>query len=80
MLKLHDAMKADSEYQRNAPQVTMTFPAHSVWVCFSDQTPHAAMSGQYMMEQTFHLPIASQYNPESSPLAILTRLTGRTLI
>lgn len=66
MLQLHDAMKADSEYQRSAPQVTMPFPARSVWVCFSDQTPHAAMSGQYMMEQTFHLPIASQFNPESS--------------
>lgn len=80
MLQLHDAMKADSEYQRSAPQVTMPFPAHSVWVCFSDQTPHAVMSGQYMMEQTFHLPMASQYKPESSPLSILTRLTGRTLI
>jgi hypothetical protein len=80
MLQLHDAMKADRDYQRTAPQVTMPFPADSVWVCFSDQTPHAVMSGQYMMEQTFHLPIARHYNPDASPLAILTRLTGRTLI
>jgi hypothetical protein len=33
-----------------------------------------------MMEQTFHLPVAQQYDPESSPLAILTRLTGRKLV
>jgi len=51
-----------------------------VWVCFSDQTSHAVMSGQYMLEQTLHLPAARQYNPESSPLAILSRLTGRTLV
>jgi hypothetical protein len=67
MLQLHDAMKADRDYQRTAPQVTMPFPADSVWVCFSDQTPHAVMSGQYMMEQTFHLPIARQYNPDGQP-------------
>lgn len=80
MLQLHDGMKADSAYQKNAPQVTMPFPPGSVWVCFSDQTAHAVMTGQYMMEQTLHLPVARQYDPDSSPLAILTRLTGRALI
>ncbi|MDB5763829.1 MAG: 3-deoxy-D-manno-oct-2-ulosonic acid (Kdo) hydroxylase [Herminiimonas sp.] len=79
MLQLHDGMKSDLDYQQDAHQVTMPFPAGSVWVCFSDQTSHAVMSGQYMLEQTFHLPAARQYDVDSSPLAILTRLTGRTL-
>ncbi|WP_395827772.1 Kdo hydroxylase family protein [Collimonas sp.] len=79
MLQLHDAMKADLDYQKNGAQVTQPFAAGSVWVCFSDQTPHAVMSGQFMMEQTLHLPAASQYDPEASPLAILRRLTGRAL-
>lgn len=76
MLQIHDRMKADEDYQRNCPQVTMNFPTGSAWVCFSDQTVHAAMAGQYMMEQTFHLPAAKQYNPSMSPLAILGRLAG----
>jgi hypothetical protein len=38
------------------------------------------MSGQYMLEQTLHLAPAKQYNPNSSPLAILSRLTGRNLV
>ncbi|HUR87475.1 MAG TPA: Kdo hydroxylase family protein [Ramlibacter sp.] len=76
MLQIHDRMKADDGYQRDCPQVTMNFPTGSAWVCFSDQTVHAAMSGQYMMEQTFHLPAAKQYNPDMSPLAILGRLAG----
>lgn len=80
MLQLHDGMKSDAEYQENAPQVTMPFPSGSVWVCFSDQATHAAMSGQFMMEQTLHLPVARQYDPDTSPLAILRRLTGRALI
>ena len=80
MLQLHDAMKSDADYQRHAPQQTMAFPSGSAWVCFSDQTPHAVMSGQYMLEQTLHLAASRQYNPESSPLAILSRLTGRTIV
>ncbi|SEA09086.1 Kdo hydroxylase family protein [Variovorax sp. YR216] len=80
MLQLHDGMKSDLEYQKNSEQQTVPFPAGSVWVCFSDQTSHAVMAGQYMLEQTLHLPAARQYNPESSPLAILSRLTGRQLV
>ena len=80
MLQLHDAMKSDMDYQKNGPQQAVQFPPGSVWICFSDQTPHAVMSGQYMLEQTLHLPAARQYNPDSSPLAILSRLTGRTLV
>jgi hypothetical protein len=80
MLQLHDGMKSDLAYQESAPQVTMPFPPGSVWVCFSDQTSHAVMSGQFMLEQTLHLPVKAQYDPDASPLAILTRQTGRTLI
>jgi hypothetical protein len=80
MLQLHDGMKSDLDYQKNGQQVTMPFPPGSVWICFSDQAPHAVMSGQYMMEQTLHLAVDKQYHPEASPLAILRRLTGRPLV
>ena len=80
MLQLHDGMKSDLDYQKNAPQQSVPFPPGSVWVCFSDQTSHAVESGQYMLEQTLHLPASRQYNPETSPLAILRRLTGRPLV
>ncbi|MDY7577632.1 Kdo hydroxylase family protein [Herbaspirillum sp. RTI4] len=80
MLQLHDGMKSDLDYQSNGPQVTMPFAAGSTWICFSDQASHAVMSGQFMLEQTLHLPVASQYDPESSPLAILTRLRGHALL
>ena len=80
MLQLHDSMKRDLNYQRNCPQLTVEFPTGSVWICFSDQTSHAAMSGQFMMEQTFHLPVLNQYNPNTSPLAILRNHMGLELI
>ena len=79
MLQLHDRMKMDDRYQREAPQHHVEFAAGSTWVCFSDHTLHAAMGGQYMLEQTFHLPLSAQYDPSASPLGILTRLAGRPL-
>lgn len=79
MLQLHDGMKRDMDYQRSSPQESVPFPAGSVWVCFSDQATHAVMAGQYMLEQTLHLPAAHAYDKEASPLAILTRLVGRPL-
>lgn len=80
MLQLHDGMKGDMDYQRDAEQVTMPFPPGSVWVCFSDQATHGVMSGQYMLEQTLHLPPEKQYDPSASPLAILTRMVGHPLV
>jgi hypothetical protein len=41
---------------------------------------HAAVSGQYMLEQTINLPVSALYDPSRAPLAILERLTGRALV
>lgn len=79
MLALHDRMKGDAEYQKSAPQQTMPFPPGCTWICFSDQTSHAVMSGQHMFEQTLHLPVAALYDPSSSPLRVMERLAGRAL-
>ncbi len=79
MLQLHDRMKADLDYQATAPQVTMPFAAGSTWICYSDQVSHAAMSGQYMLEQTLHVPVDALLMPGKSPLRTLERLTARAL-
>ena len=80
MLQLHDGMKSDLDYQKNAPQVTFDFPPGCAWVCFSDQTSHAVMAGQYMMEHTLQLSPMHQYDRDASPLAILTRMKGHALV
>ncbi|MBC7787238.1 MAG: Kdo hydroxylase family protein [Methylophilaceae bacterium] len=80
MLHLHDHMKADLDYQKNTQQQAVNFAPGSTWICFSDQVLHAAMSGQYMFEQTFHLPIAGQYHSEFSPLHVLEKLQKRQLV
>jgi hypothetical protein len=80
MLQLHDRVKQDMQYQQEAPQVKLAFPPGSTWVVFTDQVLHAAMDGQYLFEQTFHIPVAAQRQPDLSPLRTLERLSGRTLV
>jgi hypothetical protein len=80
MLALHDRMKADMAYQRAQPEGRFEFPAGSSWIVYTDQVSHAALSGQYAFEQTFHLPVAAMSRPETSPLKTLERMAGRVLV
>jgi hypothetical protein len=80
MLGLHDTAKADAAYQRDCPQREIRFAPGTTWICYSDQVMHAAAAGQFMFEQTTHLPLAALYEPARSPLAVLERLTGRALV
>ena len=68
MLGLHDRAKADLEYQGGCAQREVRFAPGTTWICYSDQVMHAATSGQYMLEQTTHLPLSALYEPERSPL------------
>jgi hypothetical protein len=80
MLQLHDLAKADLAYQRDCPQRAVDFMPGTTWICFSDQVMHAAMSGQFMFEQTYRLPLSVIAEQQASPVRILERLTGRTLV
>jgi hypothetical protein len=79
MLGIHDRMKADENYQSDAPQTNLAVPPGTTWVCYTDSVSHAAMSGQFAFEQTFYLPVAAMKDPERSPLRVLERLLHRKL-
>ncbi len=79
MLGLHDAMKADSGYQRQCPQVEVAFPAGTSWLVFTDQVSHAAMTGQYLFEQTFHVAVEGLRDPGSAPRVVLERLLAQAM-
>ena len=79
MLQLHDRVKADTSYQQEAPQERIDFPVGSTWIVFSDQVLHAAMRGQFVMEETLMLPVSGMRAPETSPLRVLERIAGQRL-
>lgn len=74
MLNIHDNMKQDENYQRSVSYQEFAFPALSTWVVFTDQVSHAAISGQFMLEQTFYLPVNTMKTPEHAPIKIIAQL------
>lgn len=80
MLHIHNRMKEDEHYQRKAQQQEFLFPPGSSWMVYTDQVSHAALAGQHVLEQTFSMPVEGLNDPASSPLKILERLAGRTLV
>lgn len=80
MLGLHDQAKLDDRYQKDAPQIEYGFGPGTTWLCYTDQVMHAALAGQYVLEQTFHLGVDAMARPELSPLKVLERMKGRALV
>ena len=79
MLSLHDSMKLDDTYQNQAPKEQIDFPPKSTWIVFTDLVSHAALSGQYLLEQTFYLPVEGMNRPELSPLRVIEGLRHASL-
>ncbi len=80
MLNMHDTMKADEAYQRNAEQNRFSFPAGSTWIVYTDRVSHAAMGGQHLFEQTFYLPVSAMADSSKAPLRILECVTSCPLV
>ena len=80
MLQIHDTMKSDMDYQKNATQEEIHFPAGSSWICYTDQVSHAAMSGQYVLEQTFNLDVSSLKDQSTAPLRVLEKYFCKVLV
>lgn len=80
MLKLHDQGKLDRQHQATGIREKVSFPPGTTWMCFTDQVLHAALAGQFALEQTFHLDVAAMAEPDRSPLRVLERLTGAALV
>lgn len=79
MMHIHDNMKMDNAYQQAVQYQEVALPALSTWVVFTDQVSHAAMSGQYMLEQTFYLPADAMQNPSLAPVNVINRLIKTTV-
>lgn len=80
MLQIHDNMKADQNYQKHVQQEELRFPPGSTWIVYTDQVSHAAMSGQHVLEQTYHLPPGAMQNPATTPLAVLEKYFKKKLV
>jgi hypothetical protein len=46
---------------------------------FTDGVPHAALSGQFALEQTFIIPPDALVTPDAAPIRVLEKLCARAL-
>ena len=79
MLSLHDTAKRDDGFQKNSPHQKVDFPPGSCWLVFTDMVLHAALGGEFALEQTFHLDVDQMAQPERAPIKVLERLSGEIL-
>lgn len=79
MLHFHDWLKENSRFQSGADKTRLAFPPLATWLVFTDGVPHAALSGQFALEQTFIVPASALAAPEAAPVHILEKLCGRRL-
>jgi hypothetical protein len=80
MLHFHDWLKENSEFQTaKEGKEQVSFPPMATWLVYTDGVPHAALSGQFAMEQTFIVPVDALVAPEVSPIRVLEKLAGRAM-
>jgi hypothetical protein len=80
MLRFHDYLKENTVFQSGSSKTQLEFPPFSTWLVFTDGVAHAAMSGQYAVEQTLLIPPAALVSPEQAPYRLLEQIAGRALV
>lgn len=80
MLDLHDAAKRDTVWQAEVQADELAFLPGQSWIVYTDQVPHAAISGRNALEQTFNVDPLVLAEPEQAPAAILSGLRGRSVL
>jgi len=79
MLRFHDFLKQNAEFQRDCTKHQWEFPPGSCWICYTDMVSHAVLSGRFALEQTFLISRHAMALPEKSPIRILERICGHPL-
>jgi len=80
MMRFHNFLKENASFQAECRKDYLQFPAGSSWMVYTDMVPHAVLSGQYALEQTFLVDHQAMVAPESSPLSVLEAMTHSALV
>ncbi|MGH9733497.1 MAG: Kdo hydroxylase family protein [Candidatus Acidiferrales bacterium] len=80
MLRFHDYLKENHEFQSKCAKVRMEFPPGATWLVFTDGVAHAVLSGRFAIEQTFLIPPEALVAPQFAPYKILEQIAGVPLV
>jgi hypothetical protein len=76
MMRFHNYLKENSDFQRTCPKQHWEFPPGSSWMVYTDMVSHAVLSGQFALEQTLIVSRHAMVAPEKSPYGVLSRLAA----
>jgi hypothetical protein len=74
MMRFHNYLKENSEFQKTCPKQHWEFPPGSSWMVYTDMVSHAVLSGQFALEQTLIVSREIMVVPEKSPYGVLSRI------
>ncbi len=73
MLRFHDYLKMNEEFQERGPKYLHTFPPGSVWVAMTDTCSHSVLRGRYALEHSYFISPEVLALPAESPPALLEK-------
>jgi 3-deoxy-D-manno-oct-2-ulosonic acid (Kdo) hydroxylase len=80
MLRFHDFLKANEDFQERGPKRFWTFMPGCAWMVFTDTASHAALRGRFALEHSYFVAPESLALPQESPPALLQRACGRPVL
>jgi hypothetical protein len=80
MLRFHDFLKANDDFQEHGPKRYWEFQPGSAWLVFTDTASHAVLRGRFALEHSYFVPPEALVLPDESPPALLARACGRPVL
>lgn len=71
--RLHDYLKANSDFQARSPRRLWRFPPGSVWLAMTDGCCYAELRGRFALEHSFFIAPAVLVHPDQAPAVLLAR-------
>jgi len=80
MLRFHDHLKSNEEFQERVSKCVWKFPPGCVWLAMTDTCSHSVLSGRYALEHSYFVAPESLTLPNESPVALLERACGKPVL
>jgi hypothetical protein len=80
MLRFHDFLKANDDFQERSSKRFWSFEPGCAWMVFTDTASHAALRGRFALEHSYFVAPEDLVLPAESPPALLERACGMPVL
>jgi hypothetical protein len=80
MLRFHNFLKANEDFQENCRKRYWSFAPGSAWMVITDTASHAVLRGRYALEHSYFLAPDSLVLPAEAPAALLEQACGMPVL